>query len=440
MRSRLSRRSYLKTAAAAVGSAMVLPAGLARGYAANEKIHIGVIGAGGRGHANMMACAGENIVALCDVDENRLSRAAARFPRARKHVDFRKLLETEKDLDAAVVSTPDHCHAPASVMAMKRGLHVYCEKPLTHSVHEARVMTTVAANEKVVTQMGTQFSCFEHNFRTVELLQAGAIGPVREVHVWVGNPLWPQGQDRPEGEDPVPRHLHWNEWIGPAPMRPFKDTYTGGPLQGKPVYHPFVWRGWWDFGTGLLGDGCCHQCNVVFWALNLGSPTSVEAESSGMPSESFPEWSIIRYQFPGEGDQPTVKLIWYEGGKMPPPEVLPEGKVSSGSPLFIGEKGQLYCNPPMLFPRKSFADYEPPEPTIPRRTEVHEDWLQAIKNGTQPGCHFGHAGPMAEALLLGNVALKVGRKIEWDAAKLEVTNCPEANRFIRREYREGWGV
>jgi predicted dehydrogenase len=387
----------------------------------------------------MMACAGENVVALCDIDDKRLDRAAAHFPQARTYFDFRKLLETEKDLDAAVVSTPDHCHALPSVMAMNLGLHVYCEKPLTHSVHEARVVTETAARQKVITQMGTQTSTSENNMRAVELIQAGAIGRVREVHIASGPPVWPQGDPRPEYTDTVPSHVKWDLWIGPAPMRPYVSVYREGRFKGKPVYHPFAWRGWWDFGTGKFGDQCCHQCNVVFWALGLGAPSSVVVESSAPVTDGFPDWEIIRFQFPARGDQPPLKMVWYDGDKVIPRELFVE-EPKAGGPLFIGEKGQLLVNPPTLLPRKQFADYQRPEPKDWGRVEVHQDWLKGIKTGQQPGCNFAYSGPMAEALLLGNVALRVGQRIEWDADKFEVTNCPEANQFIRRDYRTGWSL
>ena len=438
MRSHLNRRRFFRqagAAAAAAGSmARLAPA---KSPSPNGKLNIAVIGTGGRGRANMLAMAEENVVALCDVDRQRLDTAGEQFPKARKYADFRKLLEQEKDLDAAVISTPDHTHAPASVMAMNLGLHVYCEKPLTHSVHEARVVTETAARRNVITQMGTQTSTSGNNMRAVELIQAGAIGPVREVHVWAGLPVWPQGDPRPDYQDPVPPHLDWDLWTGPAPMRPYVRVYRQGRFKDKPVYHPFAWRGWWDFGTGKFGDQCCHQCNVVFWALGLEAPTSVKAESSAPVTDGFPDWEIIRFQFPAREGQPPVELVWYDGEKVPPPEIFTEETEARG-PLFIGEKGQLLVNPPTLLPARQFADYQRPEPRDWDRVEVHEDWIRGIKTGKQPGCHFGYSGPMAESLLLGNVALRVGQEIRWDPEKLKVTNRPEANQYVKRQYREGW--
>ncbi|MGQ9574508.1 MAG: Gfo/Idh/MocA family protein [Thermoguttaceae bacterium] len=442
MSSHWTRREFLRQAALAGAAATALGRfsgempGAAR--SPSEKLNIGIIGTGGRGGENMKAVSGENIVALCDVDQNHLDAAAARFPAARKYSDFRELLEKERGLDAVVVSTPDHCHAPASVMAMKLGLHVYCEKPLTHSVYEARVVAQTAAEKKVVTQMGTQTSSDENNFRIVELIQSGAIGEVREVHVWTDRPIWPQGEDRPAGEDPVPKHLDWDLWIGPAPFRPYKATYPSGRFRGQPVYHPFAWRGWWDFGTGALGDIAPHAMNVVFWALKLGPPASVEAECSGMKPESFPDWSIIRFDFPARPLMPPVRVIWYDGHKLPPAELFEGRKPGDNGCLFVGSKGRLWSEGLRLLPDKEFVDFRPPAPTLPRRPEVHQDWLAAIRKGTQPGCHFGYSGPMTEAYLLGNIALRLGRRIEWDPVKSEVTNCPEANQYLKREYRKGW--
>ncbi len=442
----LTRRQFVRQAAlssAAVATVTALPLrSKAQEPSPNDKLNIGVIGSGGRGGANLHAVgATENIVALCDVDGHQLNAAGAKFPGARKYVDFRKLLETEKDLDAVVVSTPDHCHAPASVMAMNLGLHVYCEKPLTHSVHEARVMAETAARGKLVTQMGTGAQSSEGSIRTVEAIRAGVIGDVLEAHCWTDRPVnwWPHGQDRPAGEDPVPAHLHWNEWIGPAPMRPFKGKYPDGPFAGQNVYHPFVWRGWCDFGTGSLGDIAPHIMNVVFWALELGAPSSVEAECSGMKPEAFPTWSIITYNFPAQGGRPPFKLVWYDGNKKPPAEVAQGENLGKGGALFVGTEGTLPVGGAPL-PRSKFADFSWPEPTLPRRIEIHKDWIRAIKENDQTGCRFEFSGPMTEAYLLGNIALRVGQKIEWDPVKFEVTNCPEANQYLKREYRQGWAL
>ncbi len=445
MTHRITRRSYLKSTAAAATAFTILPAGLARGYAANEKLNLGIIGAGGRGGANLQAVAGENIAALCDVDRGPLNAAARRFPDAKTYTDFRELLSEAKGLDAVVVSTPDHCHAPASVMAMKQGLHCYCEKPLTHSVHEARVMAQVATEKNLITHMGTGAQSSEASIRTVEAIRAGHIGDVVEAHCWTDRPIgwWAQGMERPAGEDPVPDHIDWDLFIGPAPMRPFKAAWPEDhPARKKwrhpQVYHPFVWRGWWDFGTGAIGDIAPHVMNVVFWALELGPPSGVEVvDTSGMMPEMFPEWSIVRYDFPAREGRPPFKLFWYDGKKTPPAELLAGS--SGGNPLFVGTKGSIRVGG-TPYPAKEFSDYEWPEPTLPRRGEIHAEWIKGIKNGTQTGCPFSYAGPMTEAYLLGNIALRVGQRIEWDATASRVTNCEEANPYLHREYRDGWSL
>jgi len=435
----LNRRQFLRQAAASTAVAGTLSRGAWAGPASpSDKLNLAIIGSGGRGWANMMGVATENIAAVCDVDTNRLARAGDKFPDAKRYTDFRKLLEQEKNLDGVVVSTPDHCHAPASVMAMRRGLHVYCEKPLTHSVHEARVMAQVAAEHKVVTQMGTGAQSSEGHIRAVEMIRSGAIGEVREAHVWTNRPIWPQGQALPPGEDPVPGHLDWDLWLGPASRRPFLSKYPDGPFKGKQVYHPFVWRGWWDFGTGALGDIAPHSMNVVFWALDLGAPESVEAESSPMRDGAFPSWSVIRFHFPECPRHTAMTLVWYDGGKKPSHEVTEGKKFGDNGTLFVGAKGKLLVGQGKPFPEKTFADYEPPKPTLPRRIEIHQDWIRAIKENDQTGCHFGYSGPMTEAYLLGNIALRTGKKITWNPAKMQVTNCPEAQGQVCRDYRPGW--
>jgi len=432
----LNRRRFLRQAAAATGTSFALAAYVRQAGAAGDKIRVACIGVGGRGAANTTAMAGEEMVALCDVDEGALNAMAKKFPQAKKYRDFRKLLDEEKGLDAAVISTPDHCHALATLRAIDRGLHVYCEKPLTRTVYEARRVAQAVAAKKVITQMGTGGQAHENFMKTVEAIQAGAIGAVREVHIWTNRPIWPQGQDRLSGADPVPAALDWDLWIGPAPMRPFKDKYPDGPFKGKNIYHPFVWRGWWDFGTGALGDIAPHAMNVAFWALKLGAPQSVEAECSGMKPEAFPEWSIIRFSFPQRGDLPPVKLVWYDGGKRAPAELFGGGTVGDSGTLFLGDKGRIFND--RLGPDKDFANYKYPTPTQTRYDDVQKDWIAAVKQNRPAGCRFEYSAPMTEAYLLGNIALKVGKKIEWDPQALRVTNCPEANAFIKGDYRKGW--
>lgn len=452
-----ARRDILRQAA---GSFLILPSASARGYAANQKLSLGVIGLAGIGaiDARIFAKLGENVTALCDVDAAMLDkRVAEEHPKARKYTDFRRMIEKEK-LDGVVVATPDHTHAYISVMAMKRGLHVYCQKPLCQTVEEARLMARVAAETKAVTQMGTQSASSPATLRMVELIQSGALGEITEIHVTTDRPIWPQGYDRPPGEDPVPKHLDWDLWLGTAPPRPFKAMYPPGHPVYNPapekrhqsdyadagldpvppvgtVYHPFVWRGWIEYGSGALGDIAPHSMNVIFWALDLGAPSAVEVmETSGMRAEMYPDWSVLRFDWAGRGVHPPLKIYWYDGGKRPPEPISGGGR---GGLVWIGTKGSLPQGRGPYFGRK--AD---PYPTPPQRDwgreEVHKDWAEAVKAGRQAPCHFGYAGPFTEAYQLGNVALRTGHRIEWDPLAFRVTNCREANQYLKREYRRGW--
>lgn len=407
-----------------------------------EGVNVGVIGVGGRGETNLAGVAaieGVNIVALCDVDEEALAKAAAKFPKASLDHDFRKLIE-RKEVDAVVISTPDHTHAPAAALALRHGKHVYVEKPLTHSVYEARVLTELAAQSRCATQMGNQHHAGETYRRAVEWVQAGVIGPVRHVHAWSNRPIWPQGIDRPAAQPPVPKHLHWDLWLGPAPARPY-----------HPAYHPFRWRGWWDFGTGALGDMGCHILDPIVWALHLSAPTAVDAESAGLHPETAPKWSVIRWTFPARrrpgreplpDPLPPVQLTWYDGGKLPPADLLEGLKLPANGSLLIGDKGKLLIphggGSLQLFPQTQFADFRAPEPFLPRSPGHYREWIEACKGGKPASSHFGYAGPLTEIVLLGNVALRLGRKILWNSTALKVPNCPEADRFLRREYRKGW--
>ncbi len=447
MNRRMTRRECLKSSAGAAAAFTVLPAGLARGYAANEKVNVGIIGAGGRGGANTKGVAdqGQNIVALCDADRGRLGGAAKRFPDARAYTDFRELLSEEKKLDAVVVSTPDHTHAPASVMAMKQGLHCYCEKPLTYNVHEARVMTETAVEKKLSTHMGTPSRGGEGTVRTVEVIRSGAIGQVTEAHFWTNRPIWPQGFDRPAGEDPVPEDLDWDLWIGPAPMRPFKANWPEGhPVyqsqwKHRQVYHPFVWRGWWDFGTGALGDIAPHQWSPAYWGLELDAPESVEVvETSGPVTEMFPAATTLRFNFPAKGDRPAVPVYWYDGGNRPSSDLVGMENVPDGGMLIVGTKATLGTGNKSA----SAPEFESVPKTLRRWGDMYQEWIAGIKaaDPDRPSCPFSYAGPLTEAYLLGNIALKLNQKIEWDPSAMRVTNSEEANRYVRREYRKGWGL
>ncbi len=422
----LSRRGFLQGFAAA-GAVATLGTPVARARAGpNERLKIGVIGTAGRALDNIGGVQGEEIVALCDIDDLLLGKASERFPRAKTYADFRELIEAG-GLDAVVVSTADHTHAPAAAMALRMGVHVYCEKPLSHSVHEARVLARLAQEAKVATQLGTQIHAGENYRRVVELIRAGAIGPVRECHVWCGK-SW-SGGERPTDTPPVPKALHWGLWLGPAPQRPY-----------HPDYLPANWRRWWDFGGGTLGDMACHYMDLPFWALDLRHPTSVASEGPPPHPETTPAWMIVRYEFPARGDQPATTLAWYDGGKRP--AILAEKSLPDWGDgvLFVGDKGMLLAdyNRRVLLPEDQFRDFKAPEPTIPNSIGHHAEWIAACKDGGKTTCHFSYSGALTEAVLLGNVAYRVGRKLDWDAEALKARDCPEADKFLRREYRKGW--
>jgi predicted dehydrogenase len=456
----LTRRAALKRATAFT----IIPAGLARGYAANSKLNLGIIGLAGMGgvDAKTFNAMGENIAAICDVDSTVLDRRSAEYPNAARYTDFRTMIDKEK-LDGVSIATPDHNHAYISVYALRHGLHVYCQKPLCQSVHEARVMAKVAAETKLVTQMGTQSSAEPRTLRTVDLIQSGAIGDVTEVHMTTDRPIWPQGHVRPAGEDATPATLDWDLWLGTAAVRPYQSVWPEGHAVYSPerkrqfaakgtVYHPFVWRGWTAFGSGALGDIAPHSMNVIFMALHLGAPSVVEVvETSGMTPDMYPDRSIIRFDFPARGKQPKCSIYWYDGAQ-PLPSLLqakrdPAATGPNGQPLRSGQGGMVWIGTKGSLPagRGPFAGdttERPPDP--PQRDwgreEVHRDWAQAIKAGRQAPCHFGYAGPFTEAYQLGNVALRTGHRIEWDPKAFRVTNCQEANQYIWKEYRRGWDL
>jgi predicted dehydrogenase len=351
----------------------------------------------------------------------------------------------QKDIDAVIVACPDHMHAFATIAAMQLGKHVYCEKPLTHSIYEARRVAEVAKKMNVRTQMGHNGNATEGTRLTVEMLRSGVIGAIKEIHTWTNRPIWPQGIERPPGEDPVPPGLDWDAWIGPAPMRPYKSKHP----DGKDVYHPFTWRGWVDFGTGALGDMGCHIINASYWALNLGYPDWVEA-GCWFNGETYPDWSIIRWQFPERDGRPAVKLFWYDGGKLPerPKELEADRKFAEGGgTLWIGEKGKLFtatAQAPRLIPESKMKDFVKPPQTIERLPQGpsphHREWLDAIRSGKESSANFQYSAGLTEIVLLGNVAIRARKKIEWDGPNMKVKGMPEAEPFIKREYRKGWSL
>ena len=439
-----TRRDLIK-AAGAVAAFTVVPRHVLGGAGQtppSEKLNIAGIGVGGQGGSDLNALSSQNIVALCDADWRQAGGAFNRYPNARKYKDFREMLDKEdKNIDAVIVATPDHVHAVASIAAIKRGKHVYCEKPLTHSVYEARMVAQAAREHKVATQMGNQGQAGEEVRLLCETIWDGAIGQVHEVHVWTDRPLrglhdvyWPQGVNRPTETPPVPENLDWDLWLGPAPYRPY-----------HPCYLPFNWRGWWDFGTGALGDIGCHSIDPVFRALKLGHPTSVEAACTLVNKETYPVASTVRYQFPARGDFPPVKLTWYDGGLRPPrPDEMDDGEqFGEGGVLFVGDKGKMLGH--RLIPASRSKEYGKPAQMIPRSPGHFVEWIEACKGGKPAGSNFDHAGLLAQVVLLGNVALRpqlreklTRARLQWDGVNMKFTNMPEANEFLRREYRAGW--
>jgi predicted dehydrogenase len=398
----------------------------------NEKLNIGIIGVENRGRANTDGVMGENIVGLCDIDARYLGKASERFPKAKTYKDWRKLLE-QKDVDAVVISTADQVHALAAVMAMKLGKHVYCEKPLAHSVHEARVVreTYMACKGKVATQMGTQIHATENYRRVVELIKGGAIGPVREAHVWC-NRKGPGGE-LPKGSQPVPDYLDWELWLGPAPFRPYNPEYLPGNL---------TWNRYWDFGNGTLGDMGSHLIDVAFWALDLREPTTVEAKGTPVSPVTNPEWLIATWEHPACGDRPAVKLSWYDADKRPESPAGVDLNPWGIGAMFIGDKGKLVADygKHILLPKADYRDFTAPKIQIAPSLGHYQEWIHACKTGAPTLCNFDYSGMLIEHNLLGNVAYRTGRKLTWDPKNLKAVGCPQADQYIRREYRKGWTI
>ena len=427
---RVSRRDFVKVSAAAGLGYWVAPqSAMALSNSPNEKLNIAMIGTYNRAAGNLQDVSSQNIVVLCDVDDGFLAKAKEKYPKADTVNDFRKAVE-RKDIDAVVIATPDHTHAVATMAALKAGKNVYCEKPLTHDVYEARAVTETARKLKKVTQLGTQIHAENNYRRVVELIETGAIGQVKEVYVWNGRD-W-GGGNRPTDKPPVPKTLHWDLWLGPAPERPY-----------NPTYHPFSWRKWWDFGNGSLGDMGCHYIDVVFWALKLKYPTRVTADAKDpVNPETCPLGLHVEWDFPARGDLSPVKMHWYDTGRRP--DILKEKSIPEigDGVLFVGDKGMLLTNYGMhkLLPEENFKDFKAPEAYIPKSIGHHAEWIQACKEGTPTTCQFEYSGPLTESVLLGLVAYRVGKPLEWDSVNLKATNCPEADEFIRREYRKGWSL
>lgn len=482
-----NRRDFLKSTSIAAGALAAAPFVFTacktndtprRIMGANDRIRIGVIGAGGKGASDTdsAAAAGAEIVALCDVDKGTLEGRTTSsprpnqksYPQAKAYQDFRIMLEQMGDqMDAVIVSTPDHTHAVACAMAMKMNKHIYCQKPLVHSVHEARVLRKLAKERGLATQMGNQGTAEDGLRRAVELVQAGIIGKPKELHVWSNRPIWPQGVDRPEGQDPVPANLDWDLWIGPAPMRPYKSN----------AYHAFAWRGRRDFGTGALGDMACHTVNMPFRALKMGYPTVVECEeTSELKADTYPKTSRIRFEFPEREGLPPLKFWWYDGNPAdksvkllrPHDDITTEirelrnGTIPVSGALIIGDKGKLFSPDDygakffvMTGGEKKFVDGANHEAakaipqTIFRNVgsassdqRQKEEWFRMMRGGPAAYSNFDIAAYLTEIILLGCVAMNVGvgQKLDWDGPNMRARNTRAADQFVKREYRKGWSL
>ena len=401
-----------------------------RSISPNEKINIAGIGIGGQGRGDLENCESHNIVALCDVDWKYASRAFNKYPDAKRYKDFRVMLDKQKDIDAVVIATPDNTHAVAAMAAIQCGKHVYCEKPLTFCVDEARKLADAARAAKVATQMGNSGQASEESRVTCDYIWSGALGPVREVHVWTNRPIWPQGVRRPAEADAVPETLEWDLWLGPAPERPFNRAYL-----------PFKWRGWRDFGTGALGDMGCHAFHPIFRALKLGHPMSIEACSSDkerINKETFPLAEIVRYQFPARGDMPAVMLTWYDGGLFPakPAEIDSDDPLEEGGTLYVGDNGKMLGY--RIIPEARRRELGRPPRMIERSPGHFEEWFNACRGGEPAGANFDVASVVTQATLLGNIAQKTRKRLLWDGEK--ITNVADANKYLGREYRPGWEI
>jgi predicted dehydrogenase len=449
-----SRRKFLSTSAAAAAGVMVVPRHVVgatqKRKAPSDTLNIGCVGVGGMGFSDTRGVRSENIVALCDVDDEMVARLLrsdelepkekAMYEKAAKYRDFRRMLEKEKGIDAITVTVPDHNHAVIAMAAIKLKKHVYVQKPLTHTIKEARALAKAAKEANVVSQMGNQGHSKEGARLICEWIWDGAIGDVSEVHCWTDRPIWPQGIDAPKEIPSVPSTLEWDVWLGPAAFRPY-----------HPAYHPFAWRGFWDFGTGALGDMGAHIMDQPFWALKLGYPSSVQASSTPFTKDCYPWAEAVTYEFPARGSMGPVRMTWWDGGLKPPrPAEIEDGRMlgdEGGGVLFRGDKGLLMCSVygenPRLIPESRMQEYKRPEKTIPRSPGIREEWIEAIKKGTKSTTDFSYSGPLTEAMLLANVAVRLkdkNMKLLWDGEKMEFTNLPEANQFLHFDYRPGWSL
>ena len=460
----MDRRQFIKTSAASAGLFSIVPSyvlGQNGNTAPSSKLNIAGVGVGGMGSANLSALCkplskrseegawpdpnSQNIVALCDVDWDYAKKTFEEYPEAKQFKDYRHMLDDMGDkIDAVMIATPDHTHACIAMECMRRGKHVYVQKPLTHSVYEARMLTEAAHKYGVVTQMGNQGNSGEGVRQICEWIWDGAIGDVREVHAWTDRPVWPQGLAVPTDKPAIPDSFDWDLWLGPAQYRDY-----------HPTYHPWNWRAWVDFGTGSLGDMACHILDPVFWALKLKYATSVQGSYCNPMSErwkrlkvsaSYPLGSMIHLEYPARESMPEVKIHWYDGGLLPErPDELEEGRsMGTNGVIFVGDKGKLMCgsygSSPQIIPYSEMKKYKRPEKTIPRIETSHEmEWVNAIKEGRKPVDNFDYSGPLTEMVLMGNLCMFApNEKLLWDGEKMEVTNKPELNNYVNPPYREGW--
>ncbi len=449
----LTRRDFIGGTAASAAAFMIVPRHVLGGpgyKAPSDKLVIGCVGVGGKGRTDVSNVASENIAALCDVDDEMMAGfknwaqkeekddLVRMFEKANKYRDFREMLEKEKDLDAITITTPDHTHAVIAMMAMNMGKHVFCQKPLTHTVYEARLLAETARKTGVVTQMGNQGHASDEARIVVEWIRDGAIGDVTKVDCWTNRPIWPQGIERPKEIPSVRPTIDWDLWLGPSAWRPY-----------HPAYAPFAWRGWIDFGTGAVGDMGAHIIDHPYWALELGAPKTIQASSTRYTDDSYPLASIVTYIFEAKGKKPPITLTWYDGGLTPPrPETIEPGRRmgdGGGGILFHGTKGVLMCSTygrnPRLVPETAMKAYKRPKKTLKRSPGIYKEWIEAIKKGEKSTTDFSYAGPLTELMLLGGVATFMQHKntpLEWDAKNFKITNVPEANDLLHMEYRDGW--
>ena len=444
----LNRRTFLRSTSLAAAAFTIVPRHVLGGAgvtAPSEKLNIAGIGIGGMGGNNLKNMETENIVALCDVDDRYAAAVFERYPAAKRYRDYRIMLAEQKDIDAVMIATPDHTHAVITLAAMRAGKHVYCQKPLTHTIYEARQVARVTKETGVVTQMGNQGRSGEGVRLVCEWIADGAIGQVRQVDAWSNESYYPWGHAswspsharKPADTPPTPDTLDWDLWLGPAKQRAY-----------HPHYHPVSWRPWWDFGCGWMGDRGAHTLDAVYWAMQLGHPTSIEGTTTDFNEDTHPAGSIVRYSFPARGNLPPLKLTWYEGLLPPRPEELEEGRRmgdAEGGVIFKGDKGILMCgtyaNSPQLIPYSAMQAYKKPARTLPRVNEIHEQgWIQAIKGGTKASSDFSISGPLTELVLLGNVAKRMRTNLMWDPENFKFPNHPEADQYLTKQYRQGWEV